>query len=54
MNMSVHNLMAFHSQFTRPQPAAAPQKNTNSDQERTFQEILKEKMARSTMNMNIK
>ncbi|WP_166278209.1 hypothetical protein [Saccharibacillus alkalitolerans] len=46
MNMSVHNLMAFHSNYFRPQPAVSPQKNAGGEQEKSFQEILKEKMAR--------
>ncbi|GGO05562.1 hypothetical protein GCM10010969_32110 [Saccharibacillus kuerlensis] len=48
MNMSVHNLMAFHSQYFRPQPAVSAQKNADGDKEKSFHEILKEKMDRPT------
>ncbi len=46
MNLSVHNLMAFNSHYFRPQPAVSPQKGINDEKEKSFHDILSEKMAR--------
>ncbi|MCQ4088206.1 hypothetical protein [Saccharibacillus sp. JS10] len=51
MTMSVHNLMAFHSQFNRPQPITAPPKNNIPNEEKSFEDILREKMASSKVTV---
>lgn len=46
MNLSIHNLMAFNPHHFRAQATVTPQKVTDTDKEKSFQDILNEKMAR--------
>lgn len=44
MSLTVHNLMAYNPHFFRPQPVAAPKKESAQDDAVSFQDILNQKM----------